>query len=212
MNAVAMQTVSTQRAAVVGKSVRPAARVAVPRCRSVVVRASAEESRRAVLGGLLAGVAALSIPASALAIDLVDDRKVRDSGFDIIYEARDLDLPQAQRDGFTQARTNVSDTQKRIKESEKRIDDTLEPLVKKQYWTLAREELRGQVGTLRFDLGTLVDTKGKSDKKKANELKKSFLLKAEQLDYALREKNQSDALAALQATKSGLDNVISFLL
>jgi photosystem II oxygen-evolving enhancer protein 3 len=165
-----------------------------------------------VLGGLLAGVAALSIPASALAIDLVDDRKAKNSGFDIIYEARDLDLPQATRDGFTQARTNLADTQKRIKESERRIDEALEPLVKKQYWTLAREELRGQVGTLRFDLGTLVDSKGKPDKKKGNALKKAFLLKAEQLDYALREKNQDNALSALSATKSGLDEVVGFLL
>lgn len=56
-----------------------------------------------VLGGLLAAGLVAARPAGA--IDLFDDRKVRDTGFDLIYEARDLDLPQATRDGFTQVRT-----------------------------------------------------------------------------------------------------------
>lgn len=43
---------------------------------AVVVRASAEESRRAVLGGLMAGVVALTA-SSAQALDLYDDRKAR---------------------------------------------------------------------------------------------------------------------------------------
>ena len=57
-----------------------------------------------VLGGLLAA-AGLVAARPAGAIDLFDDRKVRDNGYDLIYEARDLDLPQATRDGFTQVRT-----------------------------------------------------------------------------------------------------------
>jgi photosystem II oxygen-evolving enhancer protein 3 len=64
---------------------------------AVVVRASAEDSRRAVLGGLLAGVAALAASPAANAIDIRDDRKARANGFDLIYEARDLDLPQVGR-------------------------------------------------------------------------------------------------------------------
>ena len=56
-----------------------------------------------IVSGLLAGITGLSVAKQAQAnIDLIDDRKVRDRGFDIIYEARDVDLPQAQRDGFTQ--------------------------------------------------------------------------------------------------------------
>ena len=46
-----------------------------------------------VLGGLLAGVAALTVP-RANAVDIRDDTKVREKGFDLIYEARDLDLAQ----------------------------------------------------------------------------------------------------------------------
>lgn len=76
---------------------RTAARAAVPltaaprpllrrrrccRC-AVIVRASAEESRRAVLGGLLAGVAALTA-SSAQAMDLIDDRAVRSVSLSII--------------------------------------------------------------------------------------------------------------------------------
>lgn len=46
-----------------------------------------------MLGGLLAGVAALTVP-RANAVDIRDDTKVRERGFDLIYEARDLDLAQ----------------------------------------------------------------------------------------------------------------------
>lgn len=56
-----------------------------------------------MLAGLV-GSAGLAAVAPALAADIFDDRKVREKGFDLIYEARDLDLPQATRDGFTQVR------------------------------------------------------------------------------------------------------------
>jgi hypothetical protein len=49
----------------------------------MVVRASGEESRRAVLGGMLAGVVALTA-GSAQALDLIDDRAARSKGFDIM--------------------------------------------------------------------------------------------------------------------------------
>ena len=56
-----------------------------------------------ILTGLFAGVAGLSLAKQAnAAIEVFDDRKARERGFDIIYEARDIDLPQNQRDGFTQ--------------------------------------------------------------------------------------------------------------
>lgn len=45
--------------------------------------------------------------------------------------------------------------------------------------TQAREELRNQVGNLRFDLNTLIESssKSKADKKQAQSLKKDFLIK-----------------------------------
>ncbi|KAK9827271.1 hypothetical protein WJX81_006704 [Elliptochloris bilobata] len=201
-------TALTQSLAVSGPAVRQAAgRPSASRCRtSVVVRADAE-SRRAVLGGLLAAAGLVAVRPAA-AIDLFDNRKVRDNGFDLIYEARDLDLPQATRDGFTQARQGLDATKKRVSESEKRIDSSLEPFIKKNYWTAAREELRLQVGTLRFDLNALAESKDKASRKKALSLKKDFLKKAEELDYALRMKNEEKAAAALTATKSALDVVL----
>ena len=45
-----------------------------------------------MLGGLLAGV--IAIAPAAQAVDILDATKVRDAGFDLIYQARDLDLPQ----------------------------------------------------------------------------------------------------------------------
>ena len=56
------------------------------------------------------------------------------AGYDLIYEARDLDLPQSQRDGLTQARASLEATKLRLKESEKRIDAVLEPSIQKAYW------------------------------------------------------------------------------
>lgn len=90
-----------------------------------------------VLGGLLAGAAfiATGSPANAVSgVDLRDDRKVKDNGFDIIYEARDLALPQSERDGLTQARGSIEVTKQRVKESEGRIDSDLEPFISKAYW------------------------------------------------------------------------------
>lgn len=49
-------------------------------------------------------------------------------------EARDLDLPQNERDGMTQARTSLDDTKARVKASEARIDSKLEPSIQKAYW------------------------------------------------------------------------------
>ena len=46
-----------------------------------------------VLGGLFAGLAALSVPRAG-AVEVRDDTKVREKGFDLIYQARDLDLAQ----------------------------------------------------------------------------------------------------------------------
>lgn len=189
-----------------------AARPAAARS-AVVVRASAE-SRRAVLGGFLAGAAMLSANAAeALTpVDIFDDRVAREKGFDIIYEARELDLPQNEREGFTQARGDLSATKKAVSESEKRIDSLLEPSIAKAYWTEAREEMRRQVGTLRFDLNTLASAKPKEEKKKALALKKAFFTEVEALDLALVKKDQATAIAKLASTKTALDAVLAAVL
>merc|ERR1711881_816643 len=126
---------------------------------------------------MASGLATLLVAFSSLAVtpvDLKDDRKVKSTGFELIYEARDLDLPQNVRDGLTQVRSSVDDTKKRVTESKKRITQEVLPYIKKAYWTEAKEALRLQVGTLRFDLNTLSETKSKAEKKTALEAKKQF--------------------------------------
>nr|QFB70703.1 chloroplast oxygen-evolving enhancer protein 3 [Chlorella ohadii] len=202
-----MQTVAQK--AFAGSAVRSAATTPRAARAAVVVRASAE-SRRAVLGGLVAGVAALTA-SSAQALDLFDDRKARQAGFDIIYEARDLDLPQGVRDGLAQARENLDVAKARIKEAEKRIDADLDAYIAKAYWTEGRNELRRQVGTLRFDLNAVADTLPKAAKKEAQAAKNEFLAAVEALDLQLRKKNGDKAAAALADTKAKLDAVIAKL-
>ena len=154
----------------------------------------------------MAGVAALTAT-TANAMDIIDDRKARERGFDIIYEARDLDLPQAIRDGLQQAREDLSSTKKRLAESEKRIDAELEPYIQKAYWTEAREQLRRQVGTLNFDINALASQLPKDARKDVLSLKQAFKSEVEDLDFALRKKDKARALKELADTKSALDAV-----
>ncbi|KAG1673012.1 hypothetical protein FOA52_005942 [Chlamydomonas sp. UWO 241] len=184
---------------------------ATSRRSAVVVKASAE-SRRAVLGGFLASAVLVSSKAAfaaATPVDIIDDRKAIATGFDLIYDARDLDLPQNERDGITQGRTDLEATKLHVKEAEKRIDTQLDKPVAKAYWTEAREELRRQVGTLRLDLNALAASKPKAERKAVLELNKSFLLAVEQFDFALRKKDGPAATAKLAAVKSTLDAVIA---
>merc|ERR550514_1007214 len=165
-----------------------------------------------ILSGLACSLAVLTISSHSLAltpIDLKDDRKAKSTGFDVIYEARDLDLPQNVRDGLTQARSSVDDTKKRVAESKKRITQEVLPLIKKAYWTKAKEALRLQVGTLRFDLNTLAGTKSKADKKAAVAAQKQFLSDIEVVDFAIREKKIDAALRAYDVAASSLDAALA---
>ena len=187
------------------RGARAAAPVAARR--SVVVNASAEESRRAVLSGLFAGAAALSAgkAMAATPVDLIDDRKAIEKGFDIIYEARDLDLTQSQRDGLTQARGSLEATKARVAEAATRIKTDVAADIEKEYWTEAKEELRRQVGTLRFDLNTLASVSGdKATKKAAIAANKALIKKIEELDYEVIQKNKTAALEKLPVVVESL--------
>ena len=87
-----------------------------------------------VLTGLVAGVVSLTALKANAQVELQDERAVRQKGFDLIYEARDLDLDQATRDGLSQYRKNIDSTKARVKEAERIVDTKLEPLIKKKYW------------------------------------------------------------------------------
>merc|ERR1719171_1067980 len=173
----------------------------------IIKGAHATVNRRA-LATLIAGFAAVISSPKTVAltpVDLKDDRKAKSTGFDVIYEARDLDLPQNVRDGLTQARSSVDDTKKRLAESKKRITQEVLPLIKKAYWTKAKEALRLQVGTLRFDLNTIAETKPKSEMKAAIAAKKEFFSNIEKVDFAIREKKMDAALKSYDVALSSLD-------
>merc|ERR1719436_1616660 len=140
-------------------------------------------------------------------VDLKDDRKAKATGFDITYEARDLDLPQNIRDGLTQARTSSADTKKRVSESVKRLEGVLSD-IKVAYWSDAGNQLRRQVGTLRFDLNTLAETKPASEKKAVLAAKKAFFSDVEKLDLAIKEKKLEPALKAYDKASASLDAVL----
>merc|ERR1712061_922394 len=92
-------------------------------------------------------------------VDIKDDRGAVKKGFDIIYEARELDLPQNQRDGLSQFRESGDATKKRLAESGDRLKKDVLVSINKNYWTAASNELRRQMGTMRFDLRNLSEAK-----------------------------------------------------
>jgi len=165
----------------------------------------AQASKRDLLNGAaLAGLAAVVPSKGAFAVspvDIKDDRAAVGKGIDIIYEARELDLPQNVRDGFTQAREGGADfAKKRVGEMIVRLDKSVKPAIEKAYWTEAKEELRRQLGSLRFDLNTLAE--GNKDAMKA---RKAALLDIEKLDAAIRGKDQTLALARYPIAMASLD-------
>merc|ERR1712170_341851 len=144
-----------------------------------------------IFPGLWPCIALLSLTGTAVAVtsvDVKDDRKAKSNVFDLIYEARDLDLPQDVRDGLTQARSSIDETKNRVVQLKKCITLEVPSYIKKAYWTEARESLRLRVGTLRFDLNTLVEAKPRAEKKVAVAAKKQFFNDVEKVDYAIREK------------------------
>merc|ERR1712176_667016 len=106
----------------------------------------AKAERREMMAGLALGlgsVAAQSKNAFAVTgVDVKDDRGAVKKGFDIIYEARELDLPQNQRDGLSQFRESGDATKKRLVESSDRLKKDVLVSIKKSYWPAASNELR----------------------------------------------------------------------
>lgn len=152
--------------------------------------------------------AALLFTRGAQAIDIFDDRSVKDTGYDLIYEARDLDLPQNVRDGIDQFKGDLEGTKKRAAAAIARLKKELPPKIEKSYWTQGKEELRLELGTLRFDLNTIASSLGdKAAKKAARAANDNFFSTVEVLDGAMRAKNQEAAKKALDKTIAALDSV-----
>merc|ERR1739848_434337 len=101
---------------------------------------------------------------------------------------------------------------KRVAESKTRITKEVLPYIEKAYWTEAKEALRLQVGTLRFDLNTLAETKSKTEKKAVLAAKKQFFTDIEKVDFAIREKKMDAAIKAYGVAVSSLDSVLAQVL
>jgi len=169
-----------------------------------VVRAIPTQAATAVAATAAAAMAAN--PAMAVSdVETFDFRNIK-SGYDIIYEARDLDLPQGTRDGLDQARDSAT-AKARIAESASRLD-SIGTAIDKQYWVNGREELRRFLGTLRFDINTLAATSPPATSKKLLAAKKEMFESIDKMDFAMRTKNQA---AAVKAYDSVVKQMATFL-
>ena len=95
---------------------------------------------------------------------------------------------------FALQKLTLAQTKARVTESLTRLATTVTDYSNKKYWTPAQNELRRQVGYLRFDLNALVEAKGSGDAE-ADALVKSV----EELDFAFRKKSPEMAAKALAA-------------
>merc|ERR1739848_279932 len=143
---------------------------------AVVVRATHNEttSTRRQMFGLLGGAAFLGVArnANSGAIDLIDDK------------TKGLDF-----------KNNVCDkafTIKRVTESKDLLEKDVLTYVSAASWYAAKQELRRQLGTMSFDMNTLVAASG--DKQKGAALKKDFFTSVDSLDFAIRKKDKDAAL------------------
>jgi len=175
---------------------------------------SQKQGRREMMNGLAGAFAGAVVPKAAFAVspvDIKDDRKAVAKGYDIIYEARDLDIDQRIRDGMTQSRESTDFTKKRIAESVKRISTEILPNIEKQYWWEAGEQLRRQAGTLRFDLNTLADAKAGQEKKVALAARKTLLTDIEKLDLAIKRKDETVAVKQFGVVADSLNGMMKAL-
>jgi hypothetical protein len=113
-------------------------------------------------------------------------------------QARDLDVDNTPKPGestrFALQKLTLEQTKARVAESLKRLTGTVAEYSSKKYWSPAQNELRRQIGYLRFDLSALVDAKG-SGEAEADALIKSV----EELDFAFRKKSPEMAAKAVAA-------------
>jgi len=205
-----MASFTASTSAFVGKAVcqKPVVRAKAAKA-PVCVRATAQEDISKAVSLCAAGAVALSAsPALALnAIELTDKRAENLNGLQLIYEARDLELDQKPRsDGasrFSFQKLSTEQTAARASESVARLNKDVSVYVDKKYWTQAGNEIRRQVGTLRYDINNLVESKNGDSK-----VAKDFYKTLESLDFAIRQKDQSAAKTYLGEVQSKADAIL----
>ena len=107
---------------------------------------------------------------------------------------------------FALQKLSTAQTTTRAKESIARLNQDVAAYVDKAYWTQARNELRRQLGTLRYDVNNLVEAKGSS----AAEAK-AFIKNVEKLDFAIRQKDSAAAKASLAVVQEQGDSLMKSL-
>jgi len=183
--------------------------------RSVVVRAQAQEptsSRRQMLGfaGLAAGLlVGANQSAHAIGIELIDDKsKKLDYNNNIADQARDVDIDNNIRTGRTQARADKQFVVSRVAENKKRIENDVKGYIDSKAWYFATQELRRQLGNMSLDMNTLVAAS--SDKKQGAALKKDFFTAVDNMDFAIKKKDQAKALKYQEESVAKLGEFIAF--
>jgi len=109
---------------------------------------------------------------------------------------------------MTQARTGLQETKKRAIGAEKKLTEA-GSFVDKKYWSEGRTVLRRLVGTLRFDLAALADSKSGAAKKEAIKANKDFFEALESLDLAMYKKNVEAGQKAYQKTMAAYKATLS---
>jgi len=191
---------------------------AAPKRATVVkapVNVEASASRREALRfAALAGTALFAGKASAVQdYQIIDDRDAKKKGFDLIYEARDLEVTQQAKAGestrFALQRLSPDDTKARVNDSITRIKSSLPTLIEKEYYPVAQRELRSLVGYLRFDLEFLATLT--ADKKAAAATVNTATTAVEALDFQLRSKSKEGSQAAYAKATAALDAAVKLV-
>ncbi|CAI5976422.1 unnamed protein product [Closterium sp. NIES-65] len=181
---------------------------------SLAVSASAEEkqSRRSALA-LIATTVAVSLSGSAQAVTGV---KIEGPpplagglpGTENSDQARDFEAPLSER-FYIQIKT-PDEALARAKEVIG-VFPEVQGYISKKAWPYVRNELRSELGYLRYDLATVIASKAKAEKKALNAELKELVTTLESLDYAARVKDQEAAQKFFDATKSKVSALLAKL-
>lgn len=181
--------------------------------RALVVRADASSpSRRAILK-LVTIAAPAAFVAPALALDITDDRPVGIADLQrSLDQARDDKEDQRLRFSYQNVnKLTLDDHKKRVRESLARLQSDIKPSVEAGRWSLVQQDLRHQMGTLRWDLDQLTASLDKQSRKQAQKLQDDAMRALEDVDYWARRKDQKKLSDAYASAVSNLGNVVSFL-
>jgi len=173
----------------------------------VVAAAGRREALKLAASTVLLAASPALAASVAQDYQIIDDRKAKKNGFDLIYEARDLDVTNEAAPGdstrFALQKLSPADAKKRVATSVTRVKTAVPPLIAKEYYPVAQRELRTVVGYLRFDLKELAELSGS---KKANlALVATAKADLEALDFQLRSKNLAGSQAAFTKAVASLE-------